>query len=109
MNRPNLFQVATSELSQDAFFVWLMQWADPSNMQENPGVCSAGQNFLRFLIGKQYNVVPEEINKVESGRQWNNIDVYANVNDEFLVVIEDKTGTSRHSNQLLRYRKLAEK
>lgn len=109
MNRPNLFQIATSELSQDAFFSWLMQWADPSNMQENPGLCSAGQNFLRFLIGKQYNAVPEEINKVESGRQWNNIDVYANVDDEFLVVIEDKTGTSRHSNQLERHRKLAEK
>ena len=26
--RPNLFDYATSELSQDAFLTWLIQWAD---------------------------------------------------------------------------------
>nr|WP_260390277.1 hypothetical protein [Ornithobacterium rhinotracheale] len=26
--KPNLFQYATSELSQDAFLCWLIAWAD---------------------------------------------------------------------------------
>ncbi len=27
--KPNLFKIATKELSQGAFFTWLLQWADP--------------------------------------------------------------------------------
>lgn len=108
MSRPNLFKIATSELSQDAFFVWLMQWADPSNLQENQALCSIGQDFVRFLIKKYNGTELEEITKVETGRQWHNIDIYAKVNDKFLIVIEDKTGTLRHSNQLDRYRQMAE-
>ena len=49
MNRPNLFRIATSELSQDAFLVWLIQWADPSTMQYDPALCTAGQDFIRLL------------------------------------------------------------
>ena len=30
-NNPNIFSYATSELSQDAMFAWLMQWSAPSN------------------------------------------------------------------------------
>jgi len=30
MKRPNLFNYATKELSQDAFFAWLARWADAS-------------------------------------------------------------------------------
>lgn len=29
---PNIFKIATSELSHDAFFVWLLQWAGKSSM-----------------------------------------------------------------------------
>lgn len=109
MNRPNLFRIATSELSQDAFFSWLMQWADPSNMQYDSALCAAGQDFIRLLIGKQYGDFPAEIRKVEAGRQWENIDIWAEVNDKYLIIIEDKTNTVRHSNQLARYRQIAEK
>ena len=108
MSRPNLFRIATSELSQDAFLVWLMQWADPSNMQYDSALCAAGQDFIRLLISKQYDDFSSEIQKVEAGRQWKNIDVWAKVNDKFLIVIEDKTGTGVHSGQLDRYGKAVE-
>ena len=108
MNRPNLFRIATSELSQDAFLVWLIQWADPSTMQYDPALCTAGQDFIRLLISKQYDDFSSEIQKVEAGRQWKNIDVWAKVNDKFLIVIEDKTGTGVHSGQLDRCRKTVE-
>jgi len=48
------------------------------------------------------------INSVSAGRQWEGIDVWAEVNDSHLVIIEDKVGTGEHSDQLARYRKLAE-
>lgn len=108
-SKPNLFQIATSELSQDAFFTWLMLWADPSNMQEDPALCAAGQDFIRLLIGKQYDDFSSEIRKVETGRQWENIDIWAEVNDKYLIIIEDKTSTIRHSGQLARYKQIAEK
>ena len=34
--KPNLFSIATKELSQDAFITWLLQWADDSCFKENP-------------------------------------------------------------------------
>ena len=70
MNRPNLFQIATSELSQDAFFTWLMLWADPSNIQEDPTLCAIGQDFVRLLLGKSRDCNDiMEIDKVVVRRQ----------------------------------------
>lgn len=30
---PNLFHYASSELSQDAFLLWLLEWANPANAE----------------------------------------------------------------------------
>jgi hypothetical protein len=48
-----------------------------------------------------------KINKVEAGRQWNNIDIWAEINDEYFIGIEDKTNTGEHSEQLERYKQMA--
>jgi len=104
---PNLFSIATSELSQDAFLTWLMQWADPSHQQANPQLHQAGKSFIKNLISLQAEA-PEKITKVKAGRQWKNIDVWAEVNDEYLIIIEDKVGTGRHSNQLERYQAIGQ-
>jgi hypothetical protein len=32
---PNLFNYATSELSQDAFICWLIAWADSSQIEND--------------------------------------------------------------------------
>lgn len=108
MNRPNLFQIATSELSQDAFFVWLIQWASKSAYEESFFMGSIGQDLVRYLIGKKYDESPDEIVKVEVKRQWKNIDICVKVNDEFFIAIEDKTGTGVHSGQLDRYKETVE-
>lgn len=104
--KPNIFNVATKELSQDAFFTWLIQWADSNNMQYDKELCSAAQHFVKLLISKQLDY-DKDIAKVEANRQWNNIDIRAKVNDEVLIIIEDKTFTSMHSNQLDTYKKFA--
>ena len=121
MNRPNLFQVAASELSQDAFFAWLIQWADPSNMQYDPKLCAIGQDFIRFLLGKgeKYDDIPK-IDKVivrkqvvtiqdKPRKRKDIIDLWVEINDRFLIVIEDKTGSAEHPRQLDRYGEAAQK
>lgn len=104
--KPNLFAFATNELSQDAFLAWLIQWADPSCAEHDPALHEAAQDFVRRLLGLQGNS-PEQINKVEVERQWERIDVCADINGEHLLIIEDKTGTHQHSEQLKRYRTIS--
>lgn len=102
--KPNLFKIATSELSQDGFFTWLLQWGDNSSVDENRDLHNIAQSFIKMLIDE--DII---INTVKAGRHWADIDVWAEINNEIFIVIEDKTNTSEHSNQLERYRKIAEK
>ena len=104
MSRPNLFKIATKELSQDGFITWLLQWADPSNLEYDAELCQSAQCFVRFLMGRDDSYV---ITSVEAGRQWEHIDIWAVVNETEAIIIEDKTGTGEHSDQLTRYREFA--
>jgi hypothetical protein len=107
MNTPNLFSIATSELSQDAFITWLMEWANPELEEANLALHQAGNQLVRKLIHHQFPSVGS-ITKVKAGRQWEGIDIWAEVNDSYLIIIEDKVGTGRHSDQLARYKKSAQ-
>jgi len=102
--QPNIFRLATKELSQDGFFTWLLQWADNDHNQHNQLLNETAKDFVRLLLGKS---VDYQINKVEAGRQWNNIDIWAEINDEYFIGIEDKTNTGEHSEQLERYKEIA--
>ena len=101
---PNIFDFATSELSQDAFLCWLISWADSSQIENDKLLNSCATKFVIELIGATENY---KINTIEADRQWNNIDVWALVNNEYFIVIEDKKGTSEHSDQLKRYAEIA--
>lgn len=106
INKPNLFHYATSELSQDAFLAWLIQWADVQFLETDKHLNECAKLFVKKLLGKDRSI---KIKKVVSGRQWNNIDVWALINEKYFLVIEDKKGTSEHSNQLKRYAELSKK
>mgnify|MGYP002620860305 FL=1 len=106
--RPNLFSIATKELSQDAFITWLLQWADDSYLSENEGLCKSGKEFVKKLLSFKYKIETKDIKKVNAGRQWANIDIWAEINNEYVIIIEDKVNTSEHDNQLERYRKTVE-
>ena len=54
--RPNLFSIATKELSQDAFITWLLQWADDTFIQENSELCNAGKEFVKKLLSFKYKI-----------------------------------------------------
>lgn len=101
---PNIFSFATSELSQDAMFAWLIKWADIKYKATDPAIHDVAQDFVRLLIGNGNC----EIQSVEVGRQWNNIDVWVKINDDTFLAIEDKKDTSIHGNQLERYKAFVE-
>ena len=42
------------------------------------------------------------------GRQWQNIDIWAEINDNSILIIEDKTNTYIHDKQLERYKSFVE-
>ena len=105
-NAPNIFSFATSELCQDAMFAWLIQWASPKYAEADDNLHQIGQKFVRLLTGKDESF---PINNIDVGRQWENIDVWAEINDDTFLVIEDKTGTSVHDNQLERYKASVER
>ena len=101
----NLFQYATSELSQDAFLCWLLSYAI-KDCDKDKALTECAKEFLRFFIPELkdepvYLSIPPQ-------RQYKSIDVLITVNDKYKVIIEDKTHTSDHDNQLMRYREIIE-
>ncbi len=107
-NRPNLFQYATSELSQDAFICWLAAWADPKFQAADPHLHQTARDFVVSMIRKvkqDYDSV--NIETVEVRPQVQKLDVLIEVNkntaEKLAILVEDKTHTSNHSDQLNRY------
>ena len=107
--KPNIFDIATKELSQDAFITWLLTFADNDNQQYDKELNLCAKEFVSMLIKKQIPNFNDPIDTVKAGRQWENIDIWAEVNGKYLIIIEDKTISSEHSNQLERYKEIAEK
>jgi len=103
MNRPNLFFYATSELSQDAFICWFFSWASPEYKNTDKDLHQCALNFVQALFEKHSRIPPSEIRKVDIFKQENYIDVLCVINGIYAILIEDKTGTKNHSNQLDRY------
>lgn len=107
--KPNIFDISTKELTQDAFITWLLQWADIANETYDKGLNKCGSEFVTTLIKKNHSDFNGQIKYVRAGRQWENIDVWAEVNDQYLIIIEDKTYSKQHSGQLTKYKSIAEK
>lgn len=101
---PNIFSYATSELSQDAILSWLIKWASDAYIKEDKELCQIGKKLISLLTGLK----EEDIHYVDVGRQWCNIDIWVEINDDAFLIIEDKTGTSIHDDQLNKYRKIVE-
>ena len=103
--RPNLFKYGRKELSQDAMICWLLDWANERYAKAYPALHEAGQNFAKALFCKHKHPGPKNIHKVELEQQASSIDVLAWINDsEYVILIEDKTDSREHGNQLARYR-----
>jgi hypothetical protein len=112
MTRPNLFDFATSELSQDAFLCWLIAQA---RYEDDAKLQTVGRAFIAWLWGMARNqqVGPEDVRLLAAPEQQaDHIDILfeADVAGRRVVfVIEDKTDTSQHSGQLQKYKDVAGK
>ncbi len=97
-----LFAWATSELSQDAFFCWLLERLCGQTMTQEYRVASA---LLTALAGDE----AFGQGRITLYRQWANIDILVCVNEEGakedrrFLIIEDKVGAEL-DNDLNRYR-----
>ncbi|WP_113928382.1 PD-(D/E)XK nuclease family protein [Bacillus sp. P14.5] len=103
--KPNIFRFATKELTQDAFLCWSLSWA---NQTEN----IAMRQFSIDLLGEMlafHNIKIsglDGLERLEVIRQHKNIDILLRfrINSiHYRIIIEDKTNTSMHSEQLERY------
>jgi hypothetical protein len=103
MRKPNLFDYATSELSQDAVLCWLFSWASPAAAEHDQNLHELGIALLRKAYEKHARIPPSEVRNVQVKQQYKNIDVLVRINDSDTIVIEDKVGSTEHSNQLSRY------
>ncbi|MBC8153491.1 MAG: PD-(D/E)XK nuclease family protein [Bacteroidetes bacterium] len=107
--RPNLFNYATSELSQDAFICWLAAWADPMYKDTDPALHETACDFVVSMIHKvKPDYTNDRVKTVNVRQQINKLDVLIEINkhlpdDKLAILVEDKTHTSNHSDQLNRY------
>lgn len=97
---PNLFRCATTELSQDAFLLWLLEWANPSNAKFDPALHATAVDFVHLLLDD----AAFDVKRIRCIKQWLHIDVLAIVNDSVSIIIEDKINAVEHGNQISRYR-----
>ncbi|EYD74719.1 hypothetical protein Rumeso_03672 [Rubellimicrobium mesophilum DSM 19309] len=100
--RPNLFRFAPSELSQDAFLGWLLEWADHTCAGVDPALHRAGLRFLNSLLA-EHGFGPLDDPRVEVRAQEHRIDLTCRVNGDFLLLIEDKTDTSERGKPMADY------
>jgi hypothetical protein len=105
MTRPNLFTFATKELSQDAFICWLLSWAHDEFKNSDTELHDCAVAMIHAMFVKHDKKPPTQIGKVEVRKQDKQIDVLCIINEEYVILIEDKTYTSNHSNQLEKYYK----
>ena len=97
---PNIFSFATSELSQDAMIAWLLSWADKKYSREDEQLHEVAQSFVKLLTNNE----DLDIKQIKVSRQVKNIDIVAEINDNTILIIEDKTNTTIHDKQLEKYK-----
>lgn len=94
MKTPNIFNYATSELSQDAFLCYLCEFG--MEKFKNSEEYKLAHKFLALCA------IPED-EKIENiKRQYCKIDVLIET-ENFFLIIEDKTDTNEHDDQISRY------
>ncbi|WP_291369012.1 MULTISPECIES: PD-(D/E)XK nuclease family protein [unclassified Acinetobacter] len=105
MNKPNIFQYATKELSQDAFIFWLLDHANPAYAEVNPKLKECALKLINEFFILENKIMPDKIDEFILAKQYKNIDILLKINN-FSIIIEDKTGTNAHGGQLTRYKNI---
>lgn len=107
----NIFSFATGELSQDAFICWCLNWINEPDNITTHRYRQLGLDLLAKLIdnlserNQLLDVDIHSIDKIILVQQVLNIDILAIIPQYNLaIIIEDKTSTSEHGDQIKSYR-----
>lgn len=103
----NLFCYATGELSQDAFLCWLCSYATDEGWNEDTQLRECAIVFLNRILKSRGLLWTKDMRVTAIKKQYKNIDVLIQVGD-IHIIIEDKTFTGTHHNQINRYRQVLE-
>ncbi len=98
----NLFYYATSELSQDAFICYLASFG-LKEIDDDPLLKECATQMMHLFV-PEIDVESVVVESVE--RQIDHVDVLLTAScdgTEYKIIVEDKTFTSEHNNQLQRY------
>lgn len=95
----NLFKFATSELSQDAIISWICN--NYNFKLDNIELYNLANEIIHIFLGDMNIGSIEGIRVI---RQFKNIDVLLIVNNKYAIIIEDKTYTSEHNDQINKYK-----
>ena len=98
---PNFFEIAKSQITQNDFFVWLLNWANDENKELDKELNEIAKNFVRFLLGEKSDF---PIKNVQADGQWHDIDIIVAVNDEYIIAINDKLSDTYFGTQLMDYK-----
>lgn len=99
--KPNIFKYATKELSQDAFLCYLLEFS-----KEKYEKYEKEYNFANFFLKnilKKFSL-DIEIKKLEIRKQFYFIDILLIINDEYYIIVEDKTFTDERKGQIKSYK-----
>jgi len=109
--KPNLFEFATSELSQDAFLFWLLSHAEMSNYNDPCNFIA--RKFIEEVIIEANNPkikIPLDFTSyiIEPFKQYLNIDVLLlfsseNEKNKFFILLEDKIHASESRDSQIKY------
>lgn len=100
----NIFRYATSELSQDAFICWLLSYATEDGWYANYQLRKCAVAFMDKILQSKGSCWKADTRITGIHKQYKNIDVLVEVGD-FKIIIEDKTFTCSHGDQVNRYKK----
>lgn len=68
-NKPNIFNIATKELSQDAFITWLLLFGNVELEADYVELNKCSRELITTLLRKQYPDFDSMITSVEAKRQ----------------------------------------
>lgn len=105
MNKPNLFDYATSELSQDAFICYTLAFYE-KNYIKSIKEYEFSKLFLEYILEKLDLKIYVE--NLEIRKQYKNMDVLLILNKEYYIIIEDKINSNEMEKQISGYRKKLE-
>ena len=103
MNKPNIFNCATREMSQEAFIYWLLAWSNPDALTINAELHKLSRKLLEAFLKKHGKKLPSRIEKIEISGGYCNIDIILLLNDSIIIPIPDKIYNRENPDQLLHY------